>query len=321
MFAAVANRLAQSFLVLLGVAFLSFAMFTQAGDPVSNLLPQDASLQEREALRSELGLDQPFVIQFAVYVGKLVQGDLGISYRWQQPVSELIWAKLPATLELVLAATFIVVAVGVPVGIYCAVRRNSPVARGLLVASLVGVSTPTFVIGIMLIVLFSVHLQWLPSFGRGRTLDLGVFETSLMTADGWRSVLLPATTLALFQVAIVVRLVRSEMISVLGSDFIQFAHARGVGALRITIRHGLANALPPILTILGLQLGGLLVFSIVTEQVFQWPGIGLLFLQAIRFADIPMMTGYLLFAAVVFVVTNLLVDLVSLATDPRLRES
>ena len=318
MLAFILRRLMQSILVMLAVALIAFAMFRFVGDPVNAMLPENATPAQRAELRTELGLDAPIVTQFARFVGGAVQGDFGISYRNKRPVSELIAERLPATLELVLAAALFALALGVPMGVYTALNRHGVLSNLLQVVSLVGISVPTFVTGILLILVFSVWLGWLPSFGRGDTVEIGWWSTGLLTVSGLQSLVLPAVMLGLFQVTLIMRLVRAEMLEVLRADFIRFARARGLPDRAVHFRHALRNALMPVITIVGLQLGGMIAFAIITETVFQWPGMGLLFIQAVSFADIPVMSAYLILVAFVFVAINLIVDLLYFAVDPRL---
>ncbi len=315
----VLRRLAQAVLVMLTVALVSFALFQFVGDPVTNLLGQDATPQQREQLRSDLGLDRSVPAQFFSFIGNAVQGEFGLSLRQGRQVSALIAERLPATLELSLVAAVLALALGIPLGVYAALRRGHWDAQLLMGVSLVGVSLPTFLIGIGLIGVFSVALNWLPSFGRGEVVQLGFWSTGLLTTDGWRHLLLPAVTLAVFQLTLIMRLVRAEMIEVLRTDYIRFARARGLTNRAIHFGHALKNTLVPVITITGLQLGSLIAFAIITETVFQWPGMGLLFIQAVQFADIPVMAAYLCLIALIFVVINLAVDLLYFAVDPRLR--
>jgi len=319
MLAFVVRRLLQAILVMLTVALVAFLLFQYVGDPVAQMLGQDATPEDRARLRAELGLDQPFFVQFATFVGNAAQGDFGISLRQGRAVSTLIKERLPATLELSFAAAIIAVVVGIPAGVYTALRRNSWFAHFLLAASLVGVSLPTFLIGILFILVFAVQLGWLPSFGRGETVALGWWTTGLLTAKGWQHLILPAITLSLFQLTLILRLVRAEMLEVLRTDYIKFARARGLTDRAVHFGHALKNTLVPVITITGLQLGGIIAFAIVTETVFQWPGMGLLFIQSVQFADIPVMAAYLCLIALVFVIINLIVDLLYFAVDPRLR--
>ena len=315
----VIRRLAQAVLVMLTVALVAFALFQFVGDPVANLLGQDATPQQREQLRADLGLDQPFPIQFARFVGNAVQGEFGLSLRQGRKVSSLIVERLPATLELSLCAAVIALGVGIPMGVFAALRRGTFLSQVAMTLSLLGVSLPTFLIGILLILLFAVTLKWLPSFGRGDVVAIGSWTTGMLSVDGWKHLVLPSITLALFQLALIMRLVRSEMLEVLRSDYVRFARARGLPNRLVYFGHALKNTLVPVMTITGLQLGSLIAFAIITEQVFQWPGMGLLFIQAVTFADIPVMAAYLCLISLIFVIINLVVDLLYFAVDPRLR--
>jgi peptide/nickel transport system permease protein len=319
MIAFIIRRLLQSVLVMLAVAFVAYSLFTYVGDPVGIMLGQDYKPEDRTRLEHELGLDQPFIIQFADYVGHVVQGNFGISYRLARPVDDLILERLPATLELSLVAALLALLVGVPMGVYTGLHRNSWLSRVFMSVSLIGVSLPTFLIGILLILFFSVQLRWLPSFGRGDTIALGWWTTGYLTASGLKALILPAITLALFQMTLIMRLVRSEMLEVLRTDYIKFARARGLSNRAVHFGHALKNTLVPVITITGLQLGALIAFAIITETVFQWPGMGLLFIQSVNAADIPVMAAYLCLIALVFVVINLVVDLLYYVVDPRLR--
>jgi peptide/nickel transport system permease protein len=283
------------------------------------MLGQEGTPAEREQLRQSLGLNDPVIVQFYHFLTNAIQGDFGLSLRQGQKVSLLLRERLPATLELSIAAALIALVVGVPLGVYTALKRHGKLSQALLAFSLFGVSLPTFLIGILLILIFSVQLGWLPSYGRGDTIRLGWWSTGLFTASGWHHLILPAVTLSLFQVALVMRLVRSEMLEVLRADYIKFARARGLTKRAIHFGHALKNTLVPVITIMGLQLGGIIAFAIVTETVFQWPGMGLLFIQAVQFADIPVMAAYLCLISLIFVVINLTVDLLYFAVDPRLR--
>jgi peptide/nickel transport system permease protein len=303
---------------MLAVALIAFAMFRFVGDPVNAMLPENATPAQRAELRAELGLEAPVVTQFTRFLAGAVQGEFGISYRNKQPVSELIAERLPATLELVAAAALFSLAVGVPMGVYTALHPRGVFSNLLQVISLIGISVPTFVTGILLILVFSVWLGWLPSFGRGDTVQIGWWSTGLLTVSGLQSLVLPAVMLGLFQVTLIMRLVRAEMLEVLRADFVRFARARGLTDRAVHFRHALRNALMPVITIVGLQLGGMIAFAIITETVFQWPGMGLLFIQAVSFADVPVMSAYLILVAFVFVAINLIVDLLYFAVDPRL---
>jgi peptide/nickel transport system permease protein len=319
MFAFVIRRLLQAVLVLVVVAFISFLLFQYVGDPVVFLLGQDARPDQIRELRSALGLDKPFFVQFWHFLVHAAQGEFGLSLRQGAKVSRLIAERFPATLELSLVAAVLALVVGVPMGVYAALRRGSFLSQVFMGLSLLGVSLPTFLIGILLILVFSVQLGWFPSFGRGDVVQLGWWSSGLLTQGGWHHVVLPAITLAIFQLTLIMRLVRAEMLEVLRTDYIKFARARGLSDRAIHFGHALKNTLVPVMTITGLQLGGLIAFAIITETVFQWPGMGLLFIQAVTFADIPVMAAYLCLISLIFVVINLVVDLLYFVVDPRLR--
>ena len=314
------SRILQAIPVLLAVGLIAFALFAYVGDPVTVMLGQDFTEAQRTALVQHLGLDQPFFVQYAKFLWAALHGEFGVSYRLARPVSALIAERLPATLELALVAAVLAMAVGLPMGVYAALRRESFLARFFMLFSLIGVSLPTFLIGILLILFFSVLLGWLPSFGRGEVIRLGDWwTTGLLTAGGLRALILPAITLGLFQMTLIMRLVRAEMLEVLRADYIKFARARGLTDRAIHFGHALKNTLVPVITIAGLQLGGVVAFAIVTETVFQWPGMGLLFVQSVSVADMPVMSAYLQLVAVLFVAINLVVDILYYAVDPRLR--
>ncbi|MFZ4406475.1 MAG: ABC transporter permease [Paracraurococcus sp.] len=319
MFAFILSRILQAIPVMLVVALVSFAMFAYVGDPVSIMLGQDFTEAQRTQLIKDLGLDQSFFMQFATFIGNAVQGEFGLSYRLSRPVAQLIGERAPATLELAFCAATIAMVIGVSMGVYTGLYRNSWLSRAFLTFSLVGVSLPPFLIGILLILIFSVWLGWLPSFGRGDVVQLGWWSTGFLTLSGLKALILPAVTLGLFQLTLIMRLVRSEMLEVLRTDYIKFARARGLSNRAINFGHALKNTLVPVITIAGLQLGGIIAFAIVTETVFQWPGMGLLFIQSVGAADIPVMAAYLLLIALVFVSINLVVDLLYFLVDPRLR--
>jgi peptide/nickel transport system permease protein len=318
MLAFLVRRLVQAVLVMLAVALIAFAMFRFVGDPVNSMLPENASTEDRQHLRAELGLDASVTTQFLRFVTGAAQGEFGISYRNKRPVSDLIAERLPATLELVLVAAIFALLAGVPMGVYTALNRHGVISNLLQVISLIGISVPTFVTGILLILVFSVWLNWLPSFGRGEVVQVGWWSTGFLTLSGLKSLVLPAVMLGLFQVTLIMRLVRAEMLEVLRSDFVRFARARGLTDRAVHFGHALRNTLMPVITIVGLQLGSMIAFAIITETVFQWPGMGLLFIQAVSFADIPVMSAYLILVAFVFVVLNMIVDLLYFAIDPRL---
>ena len=315
------RRLLQAVIVMVVVAFIAFLLFQYVGDPVVFLLGQDARPEQIRQLRADLGLDRPFFIQFGHFLLNAAQGEFGLSLRQGAKVSRLIGERLPATLELSVVAALLALLVGLPMGVYAALRRGSAASHALMALSLLGVSLPTFLIGILLILVFSVWLGWFPSFGRGEVVSLGWWSSGLFTRDGWAHMVLPAVTLAIFQLTLIMRLVRAEMLEVLRTDYIKFARARGLSDRAIHFGHALRNTMVPVITITGLQLGSLIAFAIITETVFQWPGMGLLFIQAVTYADIPVMAAYLCLIALIFVVINLVVDLLYFAVDPRLRIS
>ena len=319
MLARLLGRLGQSVLVLLVVSMVSFLVFRYIGDPTVSLLGEDASVAEREALLHELGFDQAVPVQYAGYLKQVLSGHFGISYRFRQPVTEVIASRVPATVELSLAAALFAVVGGIGLGVYTAMRRQSLVSRTIMGVSLVGVSLPTFLIGIGLIYLFSVELKWLPAFGRGTLVDVGGWQTGLLTVSGLSALVLPAITLGFFKLTLIMRLVRTEMLDVLRSDYIRFARARGLRNATLYGRHALRNTLIPVITIIGLQLGSLIAFAIVTETVFQWPGLGLLFITSIQGVDVPVISAYLLMIGLLYVGINLVVDLLYAWADPRLR--
>jgi peptide/nickel transport system permease protein len=319
MLAYILSRILQAIPVLLVVGFIAFAMFAYIGDPVASMLGQDYTEAQRVALVHQLGLDQPFFVQYAHFLWATLHGNFGISYRLAQPVGSLIAERLPATVELAVTASVLAFVIGVPLGVYTGIYRNAFLSRVFMVVSLVGVSLPTFLLGILLILVFAVALGWLPSFGRGPVVHLGWWSTGLTSWAGIKALILPAITLGMFQMTLIMRLVRAEMLEVLRSDYIKFARARGLTARAINFGHALRNTMVPVITIVGLQFGGIVAFSLVTETVFQWPGVGLLLAQSIAVADIPVMSAYLLLVSLLLVTINLVVDLLYYVIDPRLR--
>ena len=313
------KRLGQSLLVMAVVSAISFSLFNFVGDPVNNMVGQEATREQRVEIRDKLGLNDPILTQYVRFMGNAVRGDFGLSYRIRRPVDELIMERLPATIELVFVSAVIALVFGIGLGVYTGIRRTTVLSRAILSVSLIGVSLPTFIIGISLIYLFAVQLRLLPSSGRGGTVDLGWWTTSLLTVDGWRSILLPAITLSLFQLTLILRLVRAEMLEVMRTDYIKFARARGLSDRSIHFVHALRNTLVPVITVIGLNIGGLIAFSVITETVFQWPGTGLMFIQAVDFVDVPIMAAYLCFVALLFVLINLIVDILYFVVDPRIR--
>ncbi|EKE69175.1 ABC transporter permease [Oceanibaculum indicum] len=315
----IAGRLMQSVFVMLFVGAIAFTLFQFVGDPINQMVGEDATQAEREELRERLGLNDPLIVQFGRFAANAATGDFGFSYQHKRPVIDLIAERLPATLELAGLSIILALLVGIPMGVYTGLHRYGVLSKIFMTLSLIGVSLPTFLIGILFIYLFSVILGWLPSFGRGEVVDLGWWTTGLLTLSGWKAVILPAVTLALFQMTLVMRLVRAEMLEVMRTDYIKFARARGIANRAVQFRHALKNTLVPVITIIGLQLGTVIAFAIITETVFQWPGMGRLFLQGIQSVDIPIMSAYLVMIAFFFVVINLIVDILYYVVDPRLR--
>ena len=319
MIALIIRRIFQSVIVMLAVGLVAFTLFRYVGDPVSQMVGQETSIADMERLRQELGLNDPVIVQFARFAWNTLQGKFGISYRLGRPVNDLFVERLPATLELSLIAALFSLVVGIPMGVYTGLYPDRILSKVFQTISLIGISLPTFLIGILLILFFGVLLGWLPTFGRGEVIQIGWWSTGLLTTSGLKAIIMPAFTLGMFQLTLIMRLVRSEMMEVLRTDYIKFARARGLSNRAVNFGHALKNTLVPVITITGLQVGSIIAFAIITETVFQWPGMGLLFLQSIEFADIPVMSTYLILIAFFFVVINLIVDLLYHVVDPRLR--
>jgi len=319
MFIFILRRMIQSLFVMFFVALVSFSMFRFVGDPVNQMVGIETTIAERERLREKLGLNDSIILQFGRFVKNASIGDFGISYQHKRPVSEMLIERFPATLELSVISALFSLIFGIPMGVYTGIHRFGWISRIMMTISLIGISLPTFLIGILLIFIFAVHLQWLPSFGRGEVVDLGGWRTGLLTSSGLKALIMPAITLGLFQLTLIMRLVRAEMLEVLRTDFIKFARARGLSNRVVHFGHALKNTLVPVITITGLQIGSIIAFAIITETVFQWPGMGLMFLQSIQNVDIPIMAAYLILIAFFFVAINLVVDLLYYLVDPRLR--
>jgi peptide/nickel transport system permease protein len=313
------RRLFEALIVMATVALLAFVLFRFVGDPINQMVGQDTTLEDRARLRQELGLNDPIVVQFGRFIGKAATFDFGNSYQVKQPVTKLISDRFPATLELAICAALFALLIGIPMGVYTGIHRDSFISKSFLTLSLVGISLPTFLIGILLIYIFAVTLGWLPSFGRGDTTTIGGWRTGLLTLSGLKALILPSITLGLFQMTLVTRLVRSQMMEVLRADYIKFARARGLTDNAVNFGHALKNTLIPVITIIGLQLGAIIAFAIITETVFQWPGMGLLFIQSVQNADIPVMSAYLMLVAFLFVMINFIVDMLYVYVDPRIR--
>jgi peptide/nickel transport system permease protein len=313
------KRLLQSGIVLLVVSCVVFIIMYHSGDPVQLLLPPDATQKQVEDLRRHLGLDRPFFVQYWSFLSNALQGDLGTSFAFNQPAIRLIVERIPATMELAVAAMTLSILLGIPAGMYAAVRPHHWVSRLILSGSLFGISLPVFWLGIVLILIFSVSLAWLPSSGRGATVVLFGWRSGLFTLDGLAHLVLPALTIAVFQLALNIRLVRAGMLEVMLQDFVKFLRAKGLGERRIVLIHALKNIMIPVVTVLGLQLGNLIAFAVVTETIFAWPGMGKLAIDSIHALDRPVVLAYLLVVSVLFVVLNLVVDVVYTFLDPRIR--
>ncbi len=319
MLAYVIRRVGQGIIVLAAVGLVAFCMFRFMGDPLESILGQEATVADRQELEERLGLNDPIVVQYWKFISGAARGEFGVSYRNRVPVADLIAQRLPATLELALVSAILALVFGIAFGVYTAIKRYGVVANFIMTSSLIGVSLPTFLIGILLIWVFAVELGVLPSFGRGETGMLLGWESNLTTWSGFKALILPAITLGLYQMTLVMRLVRAEMLEVLRTDYIRFARARGLSNRTVNFGHALKNTLVPVITIIGLQLGQIIAFAIITETVFQWPGVGLLFVNAVHFVDVPVMATYLLLVGTLFVLINLIVDLLYVTIDPRLR--
>ena len=319
MLAFIIRRLIQSIVVMLVVGLIAFVMFRFVGDPVDQMVGLETSIEDRERLRETLGLNAPLPMQFWNFISSAAMGDFGTSYQFKRPVVDMLGDRLPATLELALVSAIFALCAGFPMGVFTALHKDSVLTMLFQAVSLVGISLPTFLIGILLIYVFSVQLQWLPSFGRGEVVDIAGWSTGSLTVSGLKALILPAITLGLFQMTLIMRLVRSEMMEILRSDFIKFARARGLTPRAVHFGHALRNTMIPVITITGLQLGSIIAFAIITETVFQWPGIGLMFLQAVQDVDVPIMAAYLLMIASLFVFINLIVDILYVVVDPRIR--
>ncbi len=319
MLAFIVRRVVNAVGVMLAVALMAFVIFRFVGDPVDMMLNEQASQTQRDELRERLGLNASVGMQFVHFVANAAHGEFGISYRNQQDVFALVAERFPATFELVMMATLLSLLVGVPLGVLTAIYRKSRVAQALQFVSILGISLPSFVVGIMLILVFSVQLGWLPGFGRGETVRIGGWTTGLLTPSGRAALVLPSITLALFQITLIMRLVRAEMLETLRTEFIKFARARGLPNRVVHFRLALRNCLMPVITVTGMQIGNLIAFALITETVFQWPGMGLLFIQSVMFVDIPVMAAYLVIVSFIFVALNTQVDMMYGVVDPRLR--
>lgn len=336
-----ARTLAHALIVMAAVSCIAFLIARYLGDPINSLSGPETSFEDRSALRHELGLDQSAPVQFVRFLGDAARGRFGVSLEFHRPAADLMAERLPATLELVSVALVLAIGVGVPLGVMTAVEADAArrsldrrrqagwlgrMLRALLVrmatgAVLIGVSLPSFVVGIGLIFIFSARLRLLPAFGRGEVVDVGPWPSGLLTASGWTSILMPALTLGVYQMASVARLISAELQHALKQPYILFARARGLSEYQVVCLEALPNAAAPVVAVLGAQLGNLIAFAVVTESVFQWPGVGFLFIEAVQSADVPLLCAYLMLASLVFVFLNFLADEVRYFLDPRVRST
>jgi len=305
------KRLGQAVIVMFVISLVAFAVKDNLGDPLQEMLGQSVSEQEREALRQTLGLHDPFFIQYFGFVGNALQGDLGTSYFFKEPTLDVILKKLPATLDLVLGASLVIILLSVPLGVFAAIYPDSLVSRLLMGLSIIGISIPVFLTAIFAIYLFAVELNWMPAFGRGETAAIiGDWQSGFLTKDGLLHLVLPCLTLASIMLPLFIRLIRAEMLEVLQADYIKFAQAKGLRPARIWFLHALKNTMLPVITLGGVQLGTMVAYTMLTETVFQWPGMGFLFLEAVHRSDTPLIVAYLMVVGLIFIIINTAVDLV-----------
>ncbi|MBM7455234.1 peptide/nickel transport system permease protein [Oceanisphaera litoralis] len=304
------KRLFQVLVVMFVISLVAFSIQDNLGDPLRELVGQSVSEEVRQQMRTEMGLNDPFMIKYGRFIGNALQGDFGTSYFYKQPTLEVIFEKLPATLELVFCASILIIALSIPLGVYSAIKPRAFLSRVVMGVSIIGISVPVFLTAILLMYVFSIELGWLPAYGRGElTSPLG-WESGLFNWQGFRNLILPSMALSSIMLPLFIRLVRSEMLEQLSSEYVKFAWAKGLGRYRIWFIHALKNTLLPLITVGGVQLGTMVAYTILTETVFQWPGIGLLFLDAINRVDTPLITTYVIFVGFIFVVTNTVVDLI-----------
>jgi peptide/nickel transport system permease protein len=320
MFAFIVRRVLQAIVVMLIISFIGFALKQNVGDPVRELTGISVSAAERDAIREKLGLNDPFLVQYGRFLKEAVlEGNIGQSFFYKKPAMEVIVSKAPATLELVMVCSVLIVVLSIPMGIYSAIYPKRLLSRLIMGFSTIGVSVPIFLIAILLIYVFSIKLGWLPSYRRGETVNIWGWESGLLTLDGLQHLLLPATALTALMLPLFVRLIRSEMMEVLETEYVKFAWAKGLPRVRIWFVHAFKNTLLPVITVGGVQIGTMIAFTILTETVFQWGGLGFLFLEAVERADTSLLVAYLIFVGVVFVVVNTVVDLIYGLVNPMVR--
>ena len=319
MFAFIVRRVTQALFVMLVISLVGFAIKNEIGDPVRDMVGERVTPAEREALRDKLGLNDPFITQYLRFAKNAAQGDLGLSFFHKKPALHVIAAKAPATIELVIGAALIIICISLPIGIYTAICPQNWFSRFTMAFSTLGVSIPVFLTAIVLIYIFSVELSWLPSYGRGETISLAGWDSGLVTVDGLKHLILPSFSLASIMLPLFIRLIRSEMMEVLETEYIKFAWAKGLPRKRIWFVHAFKNTLLPVITVFGVQIGIMFAFTILTETVFQWQGMGFMFLEAVERSDISLLVAYLVVVGVIFVTVNTLVDIVYGLVNPTIR--
>jgi peptide/nickel transport system permease protein len=319
MFAFIVRRIAQAVFVMMIISLIGFSIKNKIGDPIRDMVGERVTPAEREALRDQLGLNDPFLTQYGRFLKNALHGDLGLSFFHKKSALAVILSKAPATLELVFATTLILILTSLPVGIYTAIKPNSWFSRFVMAFSTIGVSIPVFLTAIMLIYFFSVELNWLPSFGRGETINIWGWESGFFTIDGLRHLILPSVSLSSIMMPLFIRLIRSEMMEILETEYIKFAWAKGLHPKRIWLIHGFKNTLLPVITVFGVQIGIMFAFTILTETVFQWQGMGFMFLEAVERSDTSLLVAYLVVVGVIFVVVNTLVDIIYGLVNPMVR--
>ena len=320
MIAFLIKRLAQAIVVMFVISIISFSIQDNLGDPLRELVGQSVSEEERQALRDEMGLNDPFFVQYLRFAKNALHGDLGTSYFFKEPALQVILNKLPATLDLVFGATLIIIGLSVPLGVYSAINPSSWFSKLVMGLSTIGISIPVFLTAIGLIYLFSIELGWMPSYGRGDSgLLFGVWDTAFIPRDGLMHLVLPCFTLASIMLPLFIRLIRSEMMEVLQSEYVKFAWAKGLSPSRIYFLHALKNTMLPVITVGGVQIGTMVAYTILTETVFQWPGMGFLFLEAVNRVDTPLIVAYLIVVGAIFVITNTIVDLIYGLVNPTVK--
>jgi peptide/nickel transport system permease protein len=319
MLAFIIRRVGQALLVVLAMTVLVFFGTHVIGDPVWMMVPGDATAEQVEEVRRSFGFDRPVHVQFLNFLGDVARGDFGRSYVHGSSAFTLILERMPATLELAFAALLFAIVLGIPLGLFAGLKPDHPASRAIMAGSILGFSLPTFWVGLMMIMLFSVMLGWLPATGRGPVVSVFGLETSMLSLEGWRHLFLPALNLALLKVSLVIRLTRSGTREASLQDYVKFARAKGLSQRRIVGVHILKNILIPIVTVLGLEFGSLVAFSVVTETIFAWPGMGKLLLESIQRLDRPLIVAYVMVVVMLFVTINLIVDILYSALDPRVR--